>query len=109
MVPVGLAASLEQQREWYEQASTALADNDVKAYRQLRDKLDGYPLTPYLDYRYFIRRLSKKTPEQVEAFIADVVYPPAFAKASAWQVGKAEDTASSALSRVCSRLLRLHP
>lgn len=70
-VPVCQAASLEQQREWYEQAGIALEDSNETLYRQLRKKLDDYPLTPYLDYRDFSRQLGKKTPEQVEAFIAD--------------------------------------
>jgi len=70
-MPAALAASLEQQRDWYEHAGVALEDNNHKAYRQLRKKLDDYPLTPYLDYRDFSRNLTNKTPEQVEAFIAD--------------------------------------
>lgn len=60
---------LEQQREWYKQAGVALENNKVKKYRQRREKLDDYPLHPYLDYRYFSRNLKEKTPKQVEAFI----------------------------------------
>ncbi|WP_369414536.1 murein transglycosylase [Photobacterium atrarenae] len=67
----GLAASLEQQREWYEQAGEALEQEQISRYRQLRSKLDGYPLVPYLDYRDFSRQLSDKTPAEVEAFIAE--------------------------------------
>ncbi|MEJ2765526.1 murein transglycosylase [Photobacterium sp. MCCC 1A19761] len=66
----GLAASLEQQREWYEQAGEALNQDEISRYRQLRSKLDGYPLVPYLDYRDFSRELSEKTPAEVEAFMA---------------------------------------
>ncbi|UXI02912.1 murein transglycosylase [Photobacterium sp. TY1-4] len=66
----GLAASLEQQREWYEQAGEALNQEEISRYRQLRSKLDGYPLVPYLDYRDFSRQLSEKTPAEVEDFIA---------------------------------------
>lgn len=69
--PVCLAASLEQQREWYEQAGIALEEDNDEAYRQLRAKLDDYPLSPYLDYRAFSRLLFKKTPAQVEAFITE--------------------------------------
>ncbi|WP_428443592.1 murein transglycosylase [Photobacterium sagamiensis] len=66
---ISQAAPLEQQREWYEQAGVALENNKIDKYRQLRDKLDDYPLYPYLDYREFTRHLKDKTPEQVEAFI----------------------------------------
>ena len=67
--PASLAATLEQQREWYEQAGVALEEDNIDVYRQLRKQLDGYVLTPYLDYRDFSRLLFLKTPKQVEDFI----------------------------------------
>ncbi len=67
--PASLAATLEQQREWYEQAGVALEEDNIDGYRQLREQLDGYVLTPYLDYRDFSRLLFLKTPKQVEDFI----------------------------------------
>ncbi|PSW18925.1 murein transglycosylase [Photobacterium sanctipauli] len=65
------AATLEQQREWYEQAQVSLEEGDLDAYQQLRGKLDDYPLVPYLDYRRFSRDLSTKTPAEVEAFVEE--------------------------------------
>ncbi|OLQ79873.1 lytic transglycosylase [Photobacterium proteolyticum] len=70
-VPTSLAADLEQQRDWYEQAGIALEEDNIDEYRKLRDKLDDYPLTPYLDYRDFSRLLFMKTPKQVEDFIEE--------------------------------------
>lgn len=63
------AATLEQQREWYEQAGVALEEDNTDEYLQLREQLDDYVLTPYLDYREFSRLLFMKTPRQVEDFI----------------------------------------
>lgn len=63
------AATLEQQREWYEQAQVALDEKDQAAYQALRKKLDDYPLTPYLEYRDFTQSLAGKSPADVDAFI----------------------------------------
>ncbi|WP_428654582.1 murein transglycosylase [Photobacterium satsumensis] len=67
--PFMRASTLEQQREWYEQAQVSLEEKDEAAYKKLRGKLDDYPLTPYLDYREFIQTLYAKSPSEVEAFI----------------------------------------
>ena len=67
--PLMQASTLEQQRERYEQAQVALEENDEAAYKNLRGRLDDYPLTPYLDYREFIQTLYAKSPGEVEAFI----------------------------------------
>ncbi|WP_299018789.1 murein transglycosylase [uncultured Photobacterium sp.] len=69
--PLSQAASLDQQRQWYEEAKEALSDNNEKDFRQLREKLGDYPLVPYLDYRDFSRNLTQKTPAQVETFIKE--------------------------------------
>ncbi|WP_338069668.1 murein transglycosylase [Photobacterium lutimaris] len=69
MSPLMRASTLEQQREWYEQAQVSLEEKDEAAYKALRRKLDDYPLTPYLDYREFIQTLYAKSPSEVEAFI----------------------------------------
>lgn len=67
----GMAVTLDEQRQWYEDAKEALSDNDVETFRQLREKLDDYPLVPYLDYREFARNLTQKKPSEVEAFIQE--------------------------------------
>ena len=63
------AASLAQQRTWYEQAQNAFAANDMAAFHQAKTKLGGYPLYPYLEYREFNAQLATKTPSQVQVFI----------------------------------------
>ncbi|MGF1691354.1 murein transglycosylase [Photobacterium kagoshimensis] len=69
VAPALQAATLDEQRAWYEQAQDALEDNDAEKFSQLRNKLDKYPLTPYLDYRDFSRSLTNKSPEDVHAFL----------------------------------------
>ena len=69
VAPVLQAATLDEQRAWYEQAQDALEDNDAEKFSQLRNKLDKYPLTPYLDYRDFSRSLTNKSPQEVQAFL----------------------------------------
>ncbi|MGF1727376.1 murein transglycosylase [Photobacterium nomapromontoriensis] len=71
LMPEAHADTLDQQRTWYEQAQEALADKDLNAYQNLRSKLDSYPLVPYLDYRAFAQSLFDKSPEHVEAFLAE--------------------------------------
>ena len=61
--------SLEKQRIVYEQAQDFLDANNIDAYLAIRPKIADYPLTPYVDYRTFIRQLPSKTPQQVDDFI----------------------------------------
>ncbi|UTM56722.1 murein transglycosylase [Photobacterium sp. CCB-ST2H9] len=66
---VAQAASLEQQRTWYEAAKAALESDDQATYKSYRSKLNDYPLTPYLDYRQFQDGLARRKPAEVRAFI----------------------------------------
>ncbi len=63
------APSLKTQRKIYEQAHELLDNNDIDGYLAIRPDIANYPLTPYVDYRTFIRQLPSKSPEQVNAFI----------------------------------------
>ncbi|WP_158133111.1 murein transglycosylase [Vibrio navarrensis] len=63
-------ASLEKQREMYQQAQQSLDNKDLEEFAKLRPQLDSYALTPYLDYRVFLLQLKDKTPAEVERFIA---------------------------------------
>ncbi|MEL7287397.1 MAG: lytic murein transglycosylase, partial [Pseudomonadota bacterium] len=63
--------SLEKQRQVYEQAQDLLDKNDIDGYLSIRSKIASYPLTPYVDYRVFLRQLSSKSPQQVDEFISD--------------------------------------
>ncbi|MEI8599627.1 transglycosylase SLT domain-containing protein [Vibrio sp. M60_M31a] len=65
------ALSLEKQREVYEQAQNLLDKNDINGYLVIRPKIANYPLTPYVDYRTFIRQLPSKSPKQVNDFISE--------------------------------------
>ncbi|WP_321283537.1 murein transglycosylase [uncultured Vibrio sp.] len=68
---VNAALSLEKQREVYEQAQNLLDKNDINGYLVIRPKISDYPLTPYVDYRTFIRQLPSKSPKQVNDFISE--------------------------------------
>ncbi|MCA0935448.1 murein transglycosylase [Vibrio alginolyticus] len=70
-VTANAALSLEKQREVYEQAQSLLDKNDIDGYLAIRPQIVDYPLTPYVDYRTFIRQLPDKSPKQVSAFIAE--------------------------------------
>lgn len=63
------AASLEQQRTWYDQAQTAFDNNNMAVFNANKSKLGGYPLYPYLEYRLFNKDLDNKTPSQVKTFV----------------------------------------
>ncbi len=70
-VTANAVPSLEKQREVYEQAQSLLDNNDIEGYLAIRPRIADYPLTPYVDYRAFIRQLPEKSPKQVDAFIAE--------------------------------------
>lgn len=70
-VSANAALSLEKQRQVYEQAQDLLDKNDIDGYLSIRSKIANYPLTPYVDYRVFLRQLSSKSPQQVDEFIKD--------------------------------------
>ncbi|MGR5301327.1 murein transglycosylase [Vibrio alfacsensis] len=70
-VTASAALSLEKQRQVYEQAQNLIDNNDIDGYLSIRPKIADYPLTPYVDYRVFLRQLSSKSPEQVDEFIKD--------------------------------------
>ncbi len=65
------ALSLENQRKIYEQAQDLLDKNDINGYLAIRPKIANYPLTPYIDYRTFIRQLPSKSVKQVNAFMTE--------------------------------------
>ncbi|MBR9788437.1 MAG: transglycosylase SLT domain-containing protein [Vibrionaceae bacterium] len=65
------ALSLEKKREVYDQAQDLLDKNDINGYLVIRPKIADYPLTPYVDYRTFLRQLPSKSPQQVNSFISE--------------------------------------
>jgi soluble lytic murein transglycosylase len=70
-VTANAALSLEKQREVYEQAQNLLDKNDINGYLAIRSKIADYPLTPYVDYRTFVRQLPNKSIKQVNDFISE--------------------------------------
>ncbi|MGC9404063.1 murein transglycosylase [Vibrio genomosp. F10 str. 9ZC157] len=63
------SSSITTQRKLYQQAQQLLDDKNIKQYRQMREQIASYPLTPYVDYRAFLAELEQKTPEDVSHFI----------------------------------------
>ncbi|CAM3074706.1 transglycosylase SLT domain-containing protein [Vibrio rarus] len=65
------ALTLQQQRDLYDQAQTLISQRDFSQYQLVRDQLNDYPLTPYLDYRTYMLNLEKRTPDEVDKYIKD--------------------------------------
>ena len=64
-----LKANIEQQRQLFHDASSALKRNKITRFNQLLKQLDDYPAKPYLEYDAFVRRVSRTKPAQVEEFL----------------------------------------
>jgi len=64
------AASLAQQRQYYNEAKRALAKGDSKPYQQYAKALADYPLLPHLAYDELTNRLRYASNKEVEAFLA---------------------------------------
>lgn len=65
------AASLEQQRLWYDEARQALQRGDSAPYRRHAEALRSYSLEPYLAYQDLDRRLAGASNREVEKFLAE--------------------------------------
>ncbi|MGP3790707.1 transglycosylase SLT domain-containing protein [Pseudomonas sp. B392_1p] len=65
------AASLDQQRTWYDQAQRALAKGDAGPYYRHRAELQRYPLEPYLAYTELNSRLKQASNAQVSKFLIE--------------------------------------
>ncbi len=65
---VVLADTRFDQRIKYQQAMKYLQSGQRSRFLKLKDQLSGYALEPYLAYSDITRRLSRQTPEQIEAF-----------------------------------------
>ena len=64
------AASLSLQRQYYNEASAALAKGDKGPYLRYAAELRDYPLTPYLAYEELTARLKDASNSEIEAFLA---------------------------------------
>ncbi|MBY6188623.1 transglycosylase SLT domain-containing protein [Marinobacter hydrocarbonoclasticus] len=74
----GESASLEGQRALYRQAREALRLERTTAYYPLRRQLDGYPLTPYLDYHYRLGQLGELTAQQAVEILQGLAPTPLY-------------------------------
>lgn len=66
---IGINVQAAPLREQYRQAEQALNNNDVVRYQQLRQGLDAYPLTPYLDFQFLADRITTLSTTQVVNFM----------------------------------------
>lgn len=64
------AASLQQQRQYYDEAKAALAKGDKGPFERYADALRDYPLTPYLAYEELTARLKWASNAEIERFLA---------------------------------------
>ncbi|MHA6493782.1 transglycosylase SLT domain-containing protein [Pseudomonas borbori] len=65
------AASLTQQRLYYDQAKAALAKGDSGPYQRYAEALRDYPLEPYLAYEELTARLKWASNDEIEKFLAE--------------------------------------
>lgn len=65
------AASLGQQRQYYDEAKQALAKGNSGPYRRYQSALRDYPLEPYLAYDELTARLKTASNQEVEKFLAE--------------------------------------
>jgi soluble lytic murein transglycosylase len=65
------AASLEQQRQYYDEAKRALAKGNSEPYRRYASALRDYPLEPYLAYDELTARLKSASNQEIEKFLAE--------------------------------------
>ncbi|RMR01248.1 putative Soluble lytic murein transglycosylase [Pseudomonas savastanoi pv. glycinea] len=65
------AADLNQQRQYYDVAKSALAKGDTGPYRAYAAALADYPLEPYLAYDELTARLKTASNPEIEKFLAE--------------------------------------
>ena len=65
------AASLEQQRQYYDEAKRALAKGNSEPYRRYASALRDYPLEPYLAYDELTARLKTASNDEIDRFLAE--------------------------------------
>ncbi|MFC3607053.1 transglycosylase SLT domain-containing protein [Stutzerimonas tarimensis] len=63
------AATLSQQRQYYDEAKSALAKGDAGPYRRYAQTLKDYPLEPHLAFEELNARLATASTAEVEQFL----------------------------------------
>lgn len=69
VLSLGVSAQTSPLRERYDAAEQALKRNELARFQQLRQGLDSYPLTVYLDYELLAGRLNQLSLGEVQAFM----------------------------------------
>ncbi|GAA4891988.1 transglycosylase SLT domain-containing protein [Ferrimonas pelagia] len=72
------ATTLEQQRALYQQARQALKSGHTNRYYPLRKQLEGYPLTPYLDYQYRRAQIPQLSAQQAVEILQELAPTPLY-------------------------------
>jgi peptidoglycan lytic transglycosylase len=62
--------SLDEQRELYQEAKTALSKGDQSKYKSILSRIGDYPLLPYLEYARLSERLSRRPKRDVQNFLS---------------------------------------
>lgn len=63
------AATLEQQRNYFDQAKEGFAKNDPSIYYNYKNALQGYPLEPYLAYLDLNKRVKLASDNEIIQFV----------------------------------------
>ena len=68
-IAFGASASVEQQRKVFLDASHALQSGQTTKFKNLLNELADYPVTPYLEYDYFRRYISRISLAEAREFL----------------------------------------
>ncbi|MEH6467729.1 MAG: hypothetical protein V7722_08870, partial [Porticoccus sp.] len=62
--------SLNEQREFYQEAKVALSKGDLSKYKSILSRIGNYPLRPYLEYTELSDRLRRLPKRDVQNFLS---------------------------------------
>jgi soluble lytic murein transglycosylase len=65
-----------EQRRQYKKLLAYLQTNQFSKFNREKSSLENYPLYPYLEYQYLIRRMSRQRPEDILAFTTQYADTP---------------------------------
>ena len=67
--PASIAANPKDQRSDFLNAERALKNNDMTQFGELKARLTGYPLLPYIEYLELLKGLDRLDPKAAEDFL----------------------------------------
>ncbi len=68
--------TLEEQRKLFVQAESVANSPKSRTYKRLMDKLDGYPLKPYIEYKTLSNFAYLSNKKAIQTFLEDYRYSP---------------------------------